>query len=180
MSTHTTQKESMTLQYIAALGVGLLFAIGLGVSGMTQPAKVIGFLDFFGGSWDPALAFVMGGGVLVYTIGYRLTVRRNTPVFAKKFQLPTRRDIDKRLVIGGLLFGAGWGLGGYCPGPALTSIASVSTDVFVFVASMLSGMLLFSTVDKMLANKTSQGTVNKDKKDKKEKATSMSTATTNA
>lgn len=155
MTTNHTHQSSKTSHLISALGVGILFALGLGVSGMTQPGKVIGFLDFFGGSWDPSLAFVMGGGVLVYMMGYPLAVRRDVPVFASKFLLPTRRDIDRRLILGSLLFGAGWGLGGYCPGPAMTSLPTFSTDVLVFAGSMFGGMLLYAWFDHMLSKKPS-------------------------
>lgn len=152
MTTTTTTTSSLPRQYLAALGIGVLFALGLGISGMTRPGKVIGFLDFFGGAWDPALAFVMGGGVLIYAIGYRLTIRREAPRFASTFQLPTRRDIDGRLVLGSVLFGAGWGLGGYCPGPAMTSLATVSMDVFVFVASMGAGMVIWALLNRKLSS----------------------------
>lgn len=131
---------------IAAFGAGVIFAIGLGLSGMTRPEKVIGFLDVTG-DWDPALAFVMGGAVIVFSILYRLVVKRQRPIFDEKFRLPTRTDLDKRLVIGGTLFGMGWGLAGFCPGPALASIPSGATEVFVFVGAMLGGMVLFKGFD---------------------------------
>lgn len=121
--------------------LGILFAIGLCISGMTQPAKVLGFLDVFG-AWDPALMFVMGGAVLVNAVGYRLTVVRGHPLFTAAFEIPTRRDIDLPLVGGAVLFGIGWGMAGFCPGPALVAVASGSNDVFVFVAAMFAGFLL--------------------------------------
>lgn len=120
---------------------GLLFGVGLLVSGMTQPAKVIGFLDFVHG-WDPSLAFVMGGAVAVNLLAYRRIRRRASPWLDVRFHLPTRTDIDAPLVAGAALFGIGWGLGGLCPGPALVSAASGSTAALAFVAAMLAGMLL--------------------------------------
>ena len=122
-----------------AFAAGLLFALGLGIGGMTQPSKVIGFLDV-AGDWDPSLAFVMGGALLVYAIVARLALARPAPMLETKFFVPTRRDIDRPLVLGAVLFGAGWGLAGYCPGPALVSLASGRAAVIVFVAAMLLGM----------------------------------------
>lgn len=124
-----------------AFASGLLFALGLGVGGMTKPAKVIGFLDV-AGDWDPSLAFVMGGALLVYGLVARLALARPHPLFDDRFHVPTRRDIDRRLVLGAVLFGAGWGLAGYCPGPALVSLASGRGAVVAFVAAMLAGMWL--------------------------------------
>ncbi|RAL23964.1 hypothetical protein DL240_07390 [Lujinxingia litoralis] len=138
------------IRHIAIALSGLLFAIGLGVSQMTRPEKVLGFLDVFG-NWDPSLAFVMGGAVLVYTISYPLISKRHRPLFAPRFYLPTRKDIDKRLVIGGALFGIGWGLGGFCPGPALTTASSGLTSALIFVPAMLVGILF---ADKFLKPKT--------------------------
>lgn len=119
--------------------LGLLFGIGLIVSGMADPAKVLGFLDPLG-RWDPSLAFVMAGAVLVAFVGYRLAFRRGRPLLAPSFQLPTRTYIDQRLVVGAGLFGIGWGLGGFCPGPALVSLGLGSPGVLVFVPAMLLGM----------------------------------------
>ncbi|MCB9599119.1 MAG: YeeE/YedE family protein [Sandaracinus sp.] len=140
-------------QYLAAFGTGLLFAFGLALSGMTLPSKVIGFFDFSDGltSWDPSLAFVMGGGVLVYLPVWRLVKGRARPLFDERFRLPTRKDIDGRLLLGAALFGIGWGLGGYCPGPALTSVGSFSSKALVMVASMLLGMVGFQQLDKLRA-----------------------------
>lgn len=125
----------------AALSGGL-FALGLAVAGMTQPDKVIGFLDVFG-AWDPDLAFVMAGAIAVNAPTYFLIRRRSAPFLLPKWSLPSRRDVDKRLVAGGALFGVGWGLGGYCPGPALTSLPSASGAVITFTLAMLAGMALF-------------------------------------
>ena len=122
--------------------VGLLFGIGLILSGMTDPGKVIGFLDLFG-AWDPSLALVMGGAILVGVFAFALAKRRTTTFLGGALTLPGSRDIDRRLVVGGLLFGAGWGLAGFCPGPAIVSLASGQPKAAVFVAAMLAGMLVF-------------------------------------
>jgi uncharacterized membrane protein YedE/YeeE len=128
---------------------GLIFGVGLVVSGMTQPHKVIGFLDFFG-NWDLSLIFVMGGAVTLHLVTYPLVRRRPTPILAPKWQVPTKTEITKALIIGSILFGAGWGIGGFCPGPAITSLASFNPSVILFVGSMLLGMLLFKWLDKKL------------------------------
>lgn len=127
----------------AAIGLvsGVLFGAGLVLGGMTAPEKVHGFLDFTG-AWDPTLAFVMGGAVLVHALVYRAIEGRPTPLLADAFQLPTRRDIDAKLVLGAALFGLGWGLGGYCPGPAITSLPSGGGSVIAFVVAMLAGSWL--------------------------------------
>jgi len=135
------------IQIAIAAGAGALFALGLGLGGMTQPSKVLAFLDF-GGAWDPSLAFVMLGAVGTHAVAYRLIRGRPTPLFADAFQLPARRDIDWRLIGGTALFGVGWGLGGYCPGPAVVSLAAGSLQPLVFVLMMAVGMLL---VDKLAA-----------------------------
>ena len=123
------------------LALGLLFSIGLGISGMTQPEKVLAFLDVTG-AWDPALMFVMGGAVAITFIGYRWVLRRPMPVLADAFQIPTRRDIDGRLILGALMFGVGWGMAGFCPGPALTALGSGSVEVTVFAGAMFAGFWL--------------------------------------
>lgn len=118
---------------------GLIFGVGLLLAGMTQPAKVVHFLDVTR-EWDPSLGLVMGGAIGVHVLAYRLVPRMQTPLWATKWTLPTRKDIDARLLIGAALFGAGWGLGGYCPGPALTAIPSGATSTLIFAGSMLLGM----------------------------------------
>lgn len=128
---------------------GILFGVGLVLSGMTQPSKVVGFLDFFG-NWDPSLAFVMGGAVLINVVLFRMISKRKRPLFAEKFHLPTRKDIDWRLVAGGALFGIGWGMAGYCPGPAITSMVSLQTPAFIFVIAMAAGMFIFTEFEKQL------------------------------
>lgn len=134
---------------IAAFTVGFIFAIGLGISGMTQPQKVVGFLNLFG-EWDPSLIFVMAGAIAVHFVTYRLIRKRATPLLAPKWHVPTKTEITPALVIGSVLFGVGWGLGGFCPGPAVTSLASFEIRPFIFVISMLVGMILFKQIDKKL------------------------------
>lgn len=128
---------------LAVYGCGVLFALGLGISGMTQPTKVIGFLDILG-DWDPSLIFVMGGAVGVNLLLYRLTMkRRPRPLLEEAFVIPSRRHINAHLVGGAALFGIGWGLSGYCPGPALVASVSGWTSVLAFLGAMLAGMFLF-------------------------------------
>ena len=136
----------MAKSNISSIICGIIFSIGLGISGMTQPQKVIGFLDVFG-EWNPSLAFVMGGAVLSY-LTIQLLIQRNfsIPVLGGSFQIPTRKDLDRSLIIGALLFGSGWGLGGYCPGPAITSLGSGSLNALLFVVAMGVGMLLADRV----------------------------------
>jgi uncharacterized protein len=130
---------------LSAFASGLLFGLGLIVSQMVDPAKVLGFLDIFG-NWDPSLALVMGGAVMVSTLGYRIARHRGVPVLAPRLEIPTRRDLDPRLIGGGAMFGIGWGLVGLCPGPALTALTFGPWQVFVFVAAMIAGMALFRLV----------------------------------
>ena len=125
---------------LAGLVGGLLFGAGLSISGMINPAKVIGFLDL-AGAWDPSLAFVMLGAVAVTAVGYRTVLCRDQPLLESTFTLPTRRDIDLPLLLGAGLFGIGWGLGGYCPGPALAGLGFGNLQTLVFVAAMLVGMI---------------------------------------
>ncbi len=129
-------------QNLSAFFCGLLFAVGLGISGMTQPQKITAFLDLFG-SWDASLLFVMAGAVLVYSVGYRLVIKRKNPLFSLSFLVPTNQVIDSSLLGGAVLFGMGWGLSGYCPGPALTSLTTLGSSPLIFGLSMLSGMFLF-------------------------------------
>ena len=123
---------------LAAFVAGLLFAAGLGVGGMTQPAKVVGFLDV-AGDWDPSLAFVMLGAIALHAAMVRRILRRPAPLFAPRFALPTRQEVDARLVIGAALFGVGWGLVGYCPGPAVTALGGGVPAAVVFVPAMVAG-----------------------------------------
>lgn len=124
-----------------AFAAGLLFGLGLSLGGMTQPAVVLGFLDIFG-AWDPRLVFVMAGAVLTTAIGYRLVLRRSRPLLAERFQWPTSRRIDARLIGGAALFGIGWGIAGYCPGPALASLGAGVPALLVLVACMIAGWWL--------------------------------------
>lgn len=133
-------------QGATAAVAGLLFGIGLPLSGMTRPSKVIGFLDVTG-DWDPSLMGVMGGAIAVYALVNLLVKRRSAPILAEKFALPTRRDIDPRLVLGAATFGVGWGLAGYCPGPGVTSLVSGSASAAVFVVAMLGAMWVTSRVE---------------------------------
>ncbi len=134
---------------LASLFVGFLFALGLGLSGMTQPQKVVGFLDVFG-NWDPSLMFVMIGAISVHFVLYKVIRRRKSPLFSIDWQVPSKKEITPALVLGAFIFGIGWGLGGYCPGPAITSLASFESRPLIFVISMLIGMLLFNLMDKKL------------------------------
>ncbi|MEO8876495.1 MAG: YeeE/YedE family protein [Polyangiaceae bacterium] len=123
-----------------AFGAGILFAAGLCISGMTDPMKVQNFLDF-SGTWDPSLAFVMGGAILVHVGVARWALRAKKPLVAERFAWPELTKIDARLVVGAVLFGIGWGISGYCPGPALTSVGAASRPLLAFLAAMLLGTL---------------------------------------
>jgi uncharacterized membrane protein YedE/YeeE len=127
---------------IVAFICGLVFGAGLIVSQMSNPAKVIGFLDITG-NWDPSLALVMGGAVAVFGVFYRLALRQGAPLFAPRFNLPEKDGLDATLMVGALIFGVGWGLGGFCPGPAIVSAAFGDARVWAFVAAMLAGMLVY-------------------------------------
>jgi uncharacterized membrane protein YedE/YeeE len=135
------------MQLLMAFIVGLVFGIGLIVSGMTNPAKVQGFLDL-GGQWDPSLAFVMGGAILVGLLAFRLAGARQRSLLGEAMRLPTSTRIDRRLVLGGQAFGIGWGLAGYCPGPALASLAGGGKAV-VFSLAMVAGMALFELLERL-------------------------------
>jgi len=119
--------------------VGLVFGVGISISGMANPAKVLNFFDI-AGTWDPSLIFVMGGAVVVAFIGYRGVFRRAAPVFAADFSLPSARSVDLRLVGGSAVFGIGWGIAGFCPGGALPALGTGNPAVFIFVAALLAGM----------------------------------------
>ncbi len=119
---------------------GVLFGLGLAISQMTNPAKVLAFLDILG-DWDPSLAFVMAGAVGVAAIGFAQAKKRATPVLEDEFKIPKRRDLDMPLVLGAALFGAGWGLVGLCPGPAIAGLVAGQTETVIFVGAMLAGML---------------------------------------
>ena len=129
--------------------VGLLFGLGLMLSGMTDPGKVIGFLDLFG-AWDPSLALVMVGAILVGFFAFTIAKKRTTTFLGGVLRFPTNMDIDKKLVVGSLMFGAGWGLAGFCPGPAMVSMADGQPKALVFVLAMLVGMLGFELMDRFV------------------------------
>lgn len=120
--------------------IGLIFGVGISVSGMANPAKVLNFFDL-AGTWDPSLAFVMGGAVIVTFIGYRFVLRRSSPIMAPSFNLPTNRALDARLIGGSALFGVGWGIAGFCPGGALPALGTGDVRVFIFVGALLAGIL---------------------------------------
>ncbi len=126
---------------LVSAAAGLLFGIGLLISGMANPAKVQNFLDL-AGTWDPSLAFVMAGAVAVTLAGYRFVLQRPRPILAERFSLPQAKDIDAALVAGSALFGVGWGLSGYCPGPAITALPLLAKGTLVFVPSMIAGIAL--------------------------------------
>jgi len=133
------------LKMLVNLFAGTLFGLGLSISGMVNPAKVIGFLDF-AGDWDPTLALVFGGALLVAIPTFRLTFRRQHPVLEEDFELPSKDSVDARLLAGSAIFGVGWGLAGFCPGPSVTALASGLLPVFAFVAAMIAGMALYKWV----------------------------------
>ena len=137
----------MNRERLSAFGVGLRFGLGLMLAGMTDPGKVIGFLDL-AGRWDPSLAFVMGGAIAVGLGAFAFARRRTGAFLGGAMHLPTARYIDARLVSGSLLFGIGWGLGGFCPGPALVSFATGNLKAIVFVVAMLAGMALVDLIER--------------------------------
>jgi uncharacterized membrane protein YedE/YeeE len=134
------------MPFVFVFAIGLLFGIGLIVSGMTDPGKVLGFLDL-AGNWDPSLLFVMGGATLVAGIGFGLARRRGRTFFGAPLRLPAATAIDRRLVIGSLVFGAGWGLAGFCPGPALASLGTGRGEPLLFSLAMIAGMALFELIE---------------------------------
>ena len=121
-----------------SLASGVLFGVGLAVAGMTRPEKVLGFLNFVRG-WDPSLMFVMGGAIGVHALAWRLLKGRSSPLLGGRFMVPTRRDLDARLLVGAAIFGVGWGLGGFCPGPGITSMVTAAPSAALFVLTMLLG-----------------------------------------
>ncbi len=127
--------------------VGLLFGLGLIISGMTNPAKVIGFLDLFG-AWDPSLAFVMAGAILIGSVGFALAKKRHRSLLGAPMHLPTATKLDKRLLLGSLAFGVGWGIAGFCPGPAIVSAAAGQPKAWIFLVAMLVGMTLYSIIER--------------------------------
>jgi hypothetical protein len=130
-----------------AFAVGLLFGLGLIISGMTDPAKVIGFLDL-AGAWDPSLAFVMAGAILIGSIGFTIAKKRQFSLLGEPMRLSSATKLDTRLLLGSLVFGIGWGLSGFCPGPAVVSAAAGQPKAWLFVVSMLSGMALYTVLNR--------------------------------
>ncbi len=126
------------MRNIAALACGVIFGIGLGVSQMTNPDKVLDFFDLFG-TWDPSLAFVMGGAVAVTALAFRFVLKRPNPLYAEKFSLPAKSDIDARLIGGSAVYGVGWGLAGFCVGPSIAALAYGDNRVVIFVAALIVG-----------------------------------------
>lgn len=139
-----------------ALLAGLVFGIGLIVSGMADPAKVLGFLDL-AGSWDPSLAFVMAGSIAVGAVAFTLARKRTVSLLGLQMRMPTATHVDRRLIVGGLLFGTGWGLAGFCPGPALVALGSGNVKAVAFVAAMLAGMVVFELLEHRQSSRAVQG-----------------------
>ncbi|WP_439141674.1 DUF6691 family protein [Planktotalea sp.] len=128
--------------------IGLVFGVGISISGMANPAKVLNFFDV-AGAWDPSLAFVMGGALIVTALGYRFVLKRPSPMLATSFQLPTRRDLDMPLIGGSAVFGIGWGIAGFCPGGALPALGTGRSEVFIFVAALLVGIIAAKALQSM-------------------------------
>lgn len=133
------------MHLVAAYLIGLIFGLGIMISGMGNPAKVINFFDVFG-SWDPSLMFVMGGALVTTLIGYRVVLSRKEPVLEARFRFPTATDIDARLVGGAAIFGIGWGIAGFCPGGAIPAIGTGRAEVFIFVGGMVAGLIVTRVV----------------------------------
>ncbi len=127
------------MRLITTYLIGLIFGVGISISGMANPAKVLNFFDVFG-TWDPSLAFVMGGALLVTFLGYRFVLRGAAPILSDRFQLPTRSDLDVSLIGGSAVFGIGWGIAGFCPGGALPALGTGNINVLIFVASLVAGI----------------------------------------
>ena len=130
------------LRYLVSLICGLLFGVGLALSGMTRPLKVLGFLDV-AGKWDPSLIFVLGAAATVATVAFHFILRRKAPLLAPAFDLPTTKGVDRRLITGALIFGVGWGIAGYCPGPAIALLAAPDTEALYFLPAMVAGWWLY-------------------------------------
>lgn len=141
--------KKYSFQVLAAFTVGFIFGLGLVISGMTQPQKVIGFLDVVG-KWDPSLMFVMLSAIPVHFLSYKYIAKKSSPILDVKWHYPTKTEITKPLIWGSVLFGIGWGLGGFCPGPAIVALGSGSMTVLVFIVSMLLGMWLFAKVNEKI------------------------------
>ena len=145
------------MRLIVSYLTGLVFGIGIAISGMANPAKVLNFFDI-AGQWDPSLAFVMGGALIVTFVGYRFVLKRSGPALATQFQVPTRRDLDLPLIGGAAVFGVGWGIAGFCPGGALPALGTANPNVFVFVAALIAGIVAAKTLQAVLAGRASPKT----------------------
>lgn len=141
----------MWMLNLSALLAGLVFGFGLILSGMANPQKVLGFLDL-AGNWDPSLAFVMGGAIGVGVVAFTLARRRKRSLLGAPMQLPASTEISKRLVLGSLAFGAGWGLAGFCPGPAIVSAAAGYRGAWIFLTALIAGMMLFTLLERLKRN----------------------------
>ncbi|MEW9804521.1 DUF6691 family protein [Mesorhizobium marinum] len=126
---------------LSALVIGLIFGAGIAISGMINPAKVLNFFDV-AGTWDPSLAFVMGGALVITSIGYFLVFKRPAPAFEQKFHLPAKKELDLPLLAGSAVFGVGWGIAGFCPGGAIPALGLMKSEAFIFVAAMIAGIVL--------------------------------------
>lgn len=135
--------------------IGVVFGVGISISGMANPAKVLNFFDVFG-NWDPSLAFVMGGALIVTAIGYRFVLKRPMPLMDLRFHLPTRRDIDMPLLLGSGVFGIGWGIAGFCPGGALPALGTGRSEVFIFTAALIAGIFAARTFQAALTRRKTQ------------------------
>ncbi len=149
------------MPYIVVYLAGLLFGLGIMISGMANPAKVINFFDL-AGSWDPSLIFVMGGALVTTFIGYRVVLARKRPWLAERFYLPSNNTIDTRLIAGAAIFGIGWGIAGFCPGGALPTLGTGRADVVLFVATMLAGILITRAALEARAKSATANAVSRD------------------
>ncbi|KIN73486.1 DUF6691 family protein [Sulfitobacter guttiformis] len=140
------------MRIILSYFIGLIFGTGISISGMANPAKVINFFDI-AGMWDPSLAFVMGGALLVTFIGYRIVLKRPSPLLQSSFEVPTRRDLDLSLIGGSAVFGIGWGIAGFCPGGALPALGTGRTEVFIFVAALVAGIFAAKKMQAMISDR---------------------------
>ncbi len=138
------------MRLFASYIIGIVFGLGISISGMANPAKVLNFFDI-AGAWDPSLGFVMGGALIVTALGYRYVLKRPAPLLSNRFQLPTRQDIDLPLVGGAAVFGVGWGIAGFCPGGALPALGTGQPDVLIFVAALIAGIIAAKSAQTALA-----------------------------
>jgi len=143
---------------VVSLIAGLIFGLGILISGMASPAKVLNFFDV-AGTWDPSLMFVMGGALIVTFVGYRMAFARNYPLLGDRFHLPTRSDIDLKLVAGSAIFGVGWGIAGFCPGGAIPAIGTGRSDVLMFAAALIVGIVATRLVQRAFARSSGAGAV---------------------